>query len=329
MAEEKNATPEAELLALASVLKEHLRQWRRHGVWAVPAGRVPDEVRAAARSRGGGAAMAGAEGRDARRPARPPAVVDAKAAPSGRGAPSGWDAPGPPESIRIERAEAEPAERARADEAGIDPATIEALESGTLTGTVGLLRIKALLGKCRRCRLHRNRLHIVFGEGNPEADVVFVGEAPGRDEDRQGAPFVGKAGQLLTRMIEAMGLRRDEVYICNIIKCRPPENRDPEPDETETCRHFLQAQIRAIQPSIIVTLGRVAAQTLLASEAPVSRLRGRWHKFGDIALRCTYHPAYLLRTPEGKRPAWDDLQAVMAEMDRLKLLRRKTPSKRS
>lgn len=302
MSDNQEQNLEAELLALASVLKEHLRQWSRHGQWAVPRGRIPDEVReAAGKVRPGPASTPAPTASPA--PATPPQVI--------RG-----ERP-PPEAY-------EPAKPAR-EEGGIDPETIEALKASTLTGTVGLMRIKALMGKCRRCGLHRSRLHIVFGEGSPEANVVFVGEAPGRDEDRQGAPFVGKAGQLLTRMIEAMGLKRDEVYICNIIKCRPPQNRDPDIDEVETCRHFLEAQVRAIQPSIIVALGRVAAQTLLNSQAPVSRLRGRWHKFLDVPLRCTYHPAYLLRNPDGKRPAWDDLQTVMAEMDRLKLPRRKKP----
>jgi DNA polymerase len=295
---EQGENLEAELLALASVLKEHLRQWNRHGQWAVPRGRMPDAVRSQA-------------------PARP--------TPSGP-----QPAPGaPPQVIRGERPPPEAYEPAKPvrEEGGIDPETVEALRTGTLTGTVGLMRIKALLGKCRRCRLHKSRLHIVFGEGSSEANVVFVGEAPGRDEDRQGAPFVGKAGQLLTRMIEAMGLQRDEVYICNIIKCRPPQNRDPDIDEVATCRHFLEAQVRAIQPAIIVALGRVAAQTLLDSQAPVGRMRGRWHKFLDVPLRVTYHPAYLLRNPDGKRPAWDDLQSVMAEMDRLKLPRRRKPKR--
>jgi DNA polymerase len=143
---------------------------------------------------------------------------------------------------------------------------------------------------------------------------MFVGEGPGADEDQQGEPFVGKAGQLLTRMIEAMGCRRDEVYIANVVKCRPPGNRNPEPEEIEACEPFLRAQIAAIGPKVIVSLGKFAAQTLLRDTTPITRLRGRWSHYGGVKLMPTFHPAYLLRSPEEKKKAWEDLQAVMAEL---------------
>lgn len=173
-----------------------------------------------------------------------------------------------------------------------------------------------ILGNCRRCKLHRGRTRVVFGSGNPSAELVFVGEGPGAEEDRQGLPFVGAAGQLLTRMIEAMGYPRDEVYICNVVKCRPPNNRDPEPDEVRSCERFLKAQLAIVQPKVIITLGKYAAQTLLRSDQPISRLRGSWHAYEGVALLPTFHPAYLLRSPEKKREAWQDLQKVMVALGR-------------
>lgn len=171
-----------------------------------------------------------------------------------------------------------------------------------------------VLGDCRRCKLHRGRSKLVFGVGNPEADLVFVGEGPGGEEDRQGIPFVGKAGQLLTKMIEAMQLSRDDVYICNVVKCRPPNNRDPERDEVEACERFLKAQLAVVKPKVIVALGKYAAQTLLQSDAPISRLRGRWSTYEDVPVLPTFHPAYLLREPTKKREAWMDLQQVMKRL---------------
>jgi DNA polymerase len=153
----------------------------------------------------------------------------------------------------------------------------------------------------------------VFGVGDPAASLMFVGEGPGADEDLQGEPFVGRAGQLLTRMIEAMGFARSEVYIANVVKCRPPGNRDPEPDEIEACEPFLKAQIAAIRPRVIVALGRFAVQTLLRDTTPVSRQRGKWREYEGVKLMPTFHPAYLLRNPAEKKPAWDDLQLVMRE----------------
>ena len=175
--------------------------------------------------------------------------------------------------------------------------------------------IREDLGDCIRCPLHKQgRKQIVFGVGNAEADLMFVGEAPGADEDEQGEPFVGRAGQLLNNMIKAMGLRREDVYIANIIKCRPPGNRVPERNECETCSPFLMRQIAAIQPKVIVALGAVAAKTLLALNAPMAELRGRWYDFRGIKLAVTYHPAFLLRDPRQKKEAWKDLQRVMREL---------------
>jgi uracil-DNA glycosylase len=175
--------------------------------------------------------------------------------------------------------------------------------------------IREDLGECTRCRLaQQGRKQIVFGVGNPRTDLMFIGEAPGADEDEQGEPFVGRAGQLLNNMIKAMGLRREEIYIANIIKCRPPGNRTPERDECETCSPFLMRQIEAIHPKVIVALGAVAARTLLAINAPMSELRGHWYDFRGTRLAVTYHPAFLLRDPRQKGEAWKDLQMVMREL---------------
>ena len=173
--------------------------------------------------------------------------------------------------------------------------------------------IAADLGDCRRCRLARERTSIVFGDGNSQAKLVFVGEGPGFEEDRQGKAFVGAAGQLLTRIIEAIKLTRSQVYICNIIKCRPPENRNPASDEINTCFPFLERQIAAIQPDFICALGTFAAQTLLKTATPISRLRGRFHQYQGIKVLPTYHPAYLLRNPAKKRDVWEDLKMLMKE----------------
>ena len=173
--------------------------------------------------------------------------------------------------------------------------------------------IAADLGDCRRCRLARERTSIVFGNGNSQARLVFVGEGPGFEEDRQGKPFVGAAGQLLSRIIEAIKLTRSQVYICNIIKCRPPGNRNPESDEINTCFPFLERQIAAIQPDFICALGTFAAQTLLKTATPISRLRGRFHQYQGIKVLPTYHPAYLLRNPDKKREVWEDMKMLMKE----------------
>jgi len=181
-----------------------------------------------------------------------------------------------------------------------------------------LAATRAELGAdCTRCKLHtQGRTQVVFGVGNPSADVMFVGEAPGADEDVQGVPFVGRAGQLLTKMIEAMGFKRDEVYIANVLKCRPPGNRNPEPDEIATCEPFLFRQLASIQPKVVIALGAFAARTLLQTQDPISRLRGRVFDFRGAKLIPTFHPSFLLRSPGYKREAWDDLKKALALLGR-------------
>lgn len=174
-----------------------------------------------------------------------------------------------------------------------------------------LKAIRADIGDCTRCRLHKGRKNIVFGVGNANAELMFVGEGPGADEDEQGEPFVGRAGQLLNNMIAAMGLKRSDVYIANVVKCRPPQNRTPERDECDTCSPFLMRQIEVIRPKVIVALGAVAAKNLLAVNESMASLRGRWYDFKGARLLVTYHPAYLLRDPRQKKEAWKDLQMVM------------------
>ncbi len=178
-------------------------------------------------------------------------------------------------------------------------------------GKETLAEIRDDLGDCQRCPLCASRNQIVFGEGDPGARLVFIGEGPGADEDRRGQPFVGAAGQLLTKIIAAMNLEREAVYICNIVKCRPPNNRNPEPDEIHQCLPFLKRQLAAINPRVICVLGSVAARTLLNTQTPISRLRGRFHDFMGIPVMPTFHPAYLLRNPERKRDVWDDVQQIM------------------
>ena len=201
----------------------------------------------------------------------------------------------------------------------LPPSELEGLDPAE-----ALARVRAHLGECKRCRLARERQRIVFGVGNPEAAVMFIGEAPGREEDQKGEPFVGAAGQLLDRMIKAMGLSREEVYIGNIIKCRPPHNRDPAPDEIGQCEPFLRQQIDVIKPAIIVALGAHAARTLLRTDQGIKRLRGKWDEYHGVPLMPTFHPAYLLRNKSGKRGAWSDLQQVMKRMDELGLPRQQS-----
>ncbi|HEX7085504.1 MAG TPA: uracil-DNA glycosylase [Vicinamibacterales bacterium] len=174
-----------------------------------------------------------------------------------------------------------------------------------------LRRIREEIGECTRCKLHAGRTNLVFGVGNPEARLMFVGEGPGAEEDQQGEPFVGRAGQLLTQIIKAMGYARDQVYIANVVKCRPPGNRNPEPDEIAACSPFLRAQIASIRPQVIVALGKFAAQTLLRTETPISRLRGRFHHVDGVPVMPTFHPSYLLRNPAAKREVWEDMKQVM------------------
>jgi len=183
-------------------------------------------------------------------------------------------------------------------------------------GAESLSAIREDLGDCTRCALHgQGRRQIVFGVGNPHARLMFVGEAPGHDEDIQGIPFVGRAGQLLTKMIEAIGYRREDVYIANVIKCRPPENRNPEPAEVASCEPFLFRQVESIRPAVIVALGTFAAQALLKTQDSISRLRGRVYTYGGARLIPTFHPAYLLRSPDRKRDAWEDLKKAKALLE--------------
>ena len=180
-----------------------------------------------------------------------------------------------------------------------------------------LATIREDIGECTRCKLHtQGRTQIVFGVGNPSADVMFVGEAPGADEDAQGVPFVGRAGQLLTKMIEAMGFRRDDVYIANVLKCRPPGNRNPEPDEIATCEPYLFRQLASVEPKVVIALGAFAARTLLKTDEPISRLRGRVFDYRGAKLIPTFHPSFLLRSPGYKREAWDDLKKALAILGR-------------
>jgi DNA polymerase len=185
---------------------------------------------------------------------------------------------------------------------------LERWNKGGVAETLDTIQVD--LGACQKCKLHKGRKHIVFGVGNRKARLVFVGEGPGHEEDIQGEPFVGKAGQLLTRILRAIGLTREDVYICNIIKCRPPGNRNPEPDEIAACIPFLRRQLRAIGPGLICALGTFAAQTLLATKTPISRLRGKFYTYEGIRLLPTYHPAFLLRNPAKKADVWEDMQKL-------------------
>lgn len=191
--------------------------------------------------------------------------------------------------------------------------------AGTRPGGTDLAELAREANDCQRCGLGSTRQNVVFGVGSLEADLMFIGEAPGAEEDRQGIPFVGRAGELLTRIIQAIDRTRDEVYIANIIKCRPPGNRDPRPEEVAACRTFLEQQIDHIAPKVIVLLGRVAAQTLLGNDYPLGRMRGQWYRVRGVETRVTYHPAALLRNSSFKRPTWEDMQIVrdrLAELHR-------------
>jgi uracil-DNA glycosylase len=188
-------------------------------------------------------------------------------------------------------------------------------DSADMFRAATLEELRAAIGDCHRCKLWPGRTHLVFGVGNPNARLMFIGEGPGRDEDLQGEPFVGRAGQLLTDIItKGMGLRREDVYIANVVKCRPPENRNPEADEVASCEPFLKKQIELVRPEIIVALGKFAVQTLLQSKVPITRLRGNWYTYHGIKLMPTFHPAYLLRNPGDKKLVWEDIKKVIKEM---------------
>src|ERR1700752_1473174 len=216
---------------------------------------------------------------------------------------------------------------AKDDAAAVKP--MSAIKETLLSGTVDdmfadtaasmrantLEELRAAIGDCQGCKLCAGRTHIVFGVGNPRARFMFVGEGPGRDEDLQAEPFVGPAGQLLTDIItKGIGIKREDVYICNVVKCRPPENRNPEPDEVAACEPFLKKQIDIVRPEIIVGLGKFAVQTLLQSKVPITRLRGNWHSYHGIKLMPTFHPAYLLRNPADKKLVWEDIKKVIKEL---------------
>lgn len=194
------------------------------------------------------------------------------------------------------------------------PASESNSQNTVPSGILTLTDVRKELGDCKRCKLHRTRRTIVFGEGNEKASLMLIGEAPGYDEDIQGKPFVGKAGQLLTKILQSINLPREEVYITNIIKCRPPQNRNPEPEEIQTCNPFLVKQIRIVQPKIICALGSFSAQTLLNTDTKITALRGKLYDLGGIKVIPTYHPAFLLRNPERKREVWEDMKKVAGLM---------------
>ena len=235
--------------------------------------------------------------------------------------PAASTSPDPKVVPALHRPEPSPAPRGT-DEPTVPPASSPdvqemhlPLESPlTPLSRLSLPELEAMAKQCTACRLHQGRTHVVFGVGNPHAELMFAGEAPGRDEDRQGEPFVGRAGQLLTRIIEAIGMKRQDVYIANVIKCRPPNNRNPEADEIAHCEPYLIRQIALVQPRLIVALGTFAAQTLLQTKLPISQLRGRFHTYQGVKLMPTFHPAFLLRNPERKRAVWEDMQMVQREL---------------
>jgi len=227
----------------------------------------------------------------------------------------------PPElGERSVRAEQTPAETINRPPIPPHPEAIARTQEASATpaadSAATLKMIRDDLGECTRCRLHEGRTHLVFGTGNPRARLMFVGEAPGQDEDEQGLPFVGRAGQLLTKMIESMGLKREEVYIANVLKCRPPGNRPPRPDEVATCGPFLRKQIASINPEVLCTLGSFAAQAVLRREDKISSIRGKFFMVDGVMVLPTYHPAYLLRNPGEKRTVWEDLQKIMAVLNK-------------
>lgn len=202
-------------------------------------------------------------------------------------------------------------------EQGLDGLVIDSTENASSGADAALEALRRHIGDCRRCPLHSGRRNIVFGEGNPHPDIVLVGEGPGFDEDRTGRPFVGRAGHLLDRIIAAMGLGRDDIYICNVVKCRPPNNRDPEPDEMDVCTRFLNAQLDILRPKIILALGRISGRFLTKMDrSSLGRMRGCFHNYNGIDVRVTYHPAAILRNPGYRRPVWEDVQAVMARIGR-------------
>lgn len=204
----------------------------------------------------------------------------------------------------------EPAHARKADPASEPPQLEGPVPEDPADRAAHLVELGRYCATCERCRLSEGRNRVVFGSGDPDADLMFIGEGPGAQEDRQGLPFVGPAGELLTRIVKAIGMTREQVYIANIVKCRPPGNRDPRPDEVAACRGYLERQIDLIRPKVIVALGRVAAQTLLGNDLALGKMRGEWWLYHGVELRVTYHPAALLRNAHFKRPTWEDMQVV-------------------
>lgn len=253
------------------------------------------------------APLAAGQGRPALEGAQPQSPESASSQ-GGRGPENSPDGAEPGGNVDIPKPVSGDSEQPRPRLNELDGALVEPVvrEAGTLD------ELRSALGDCERCKLSGGRTNIVFGTGNPQADLMFIGEGPGADEDAQGEPFVGRAGRLLTDIItKGIGLRREDVYIANVVKCRPPNNRDPEPDEILACQPFLQRQVALIRPRAIVTLGKFATQCLLETRTPISRLRGQWHDYRGVPLMPTFHPAYLLRNPRDKRVVWGDIQLVM------------------
>ncbi|ATX78872.1 DNA polymerase [Mariprofundus aestuarium] len=217
--------------------------------------------------------------------------------------------------VAVEEKTALPATEVHAP--AVDSSVIE-ISSVEVSTSGGLSSLEAKAATCRLCSLAETRTQVVFGTGNPSADIVFIGEAPGRDEDLKGEPFVGRAGQLLDRMLSAIGMDRNQVYIMNTIKCRPPNNRDPKIDEVQACNLWFEQQLALLQPKVICLLGRVAAQTVLETDAPLGSLRGHWHNYQGMPVWVTYHPAYLLRSPTQKQKSWQDLQQLVSRYREIK-----------
>ena len=296
--EDEKALQSAELTAVAV----ELRSWMS---WSQDAGLVSLGQPASRQAGSPSAQAAQAAAASVRGPPAQPAAVRAAAAESFRAAPAAGASGSAAAAAAPQYAAAAPQPAAATSQ----PAAGGSLKLPTLQ------QVRDDLGECTRCKLAKGRTKIVFGVGSPKARLVFVGEAPGEDEDLQGEPFVGKAGQLLTKMINAMGLSRDDVYICNTVKCRPPNNRNPEPDELSACEPFLKGQLAALKAEVIVTLGKFAAQALLRDQTAISRLRGEWREYNGIPLMPTFHPAYLLRSPGEKGKVWSDLQLVMKKLE--------------
>ncbi len=305
---------------IARDARGHLDWLRENGINEVPAPPRPVKARPSAGASVPHASPAPGSLRTAARAAA--GLAPLTAAPSGRAERARSEAP-PAALAQVARNTVRAGEGpnrlatpARAAALGAAPTSLGPARS--------LEEVREEIGDCQRCKLARGRKNLVFGVGNSRAELVFVGEGPGEEEDNQGIPFVGRAGQLLTKMIEAMGFARSEVYICNVVKCRPPNNRNPEPDEIEACEGFLRAQLSSLKPKIIVTLGKFAAQTLLRDATPISRLRGSWREYCGVKLMPTFHPAYLLRSPDEKKKAWLDLQLVMKEFGKAKATGKKS-----